>query len=174
MNSPILKFLENKEYEKAFELIVHNYSQALVGFAFRYGFNQEEAEDIAQETLVRVFKNIARYEPRASLASWLFRIETNLCLDRKRYQKRHPGVSLEELTAIPQQGPVEGASLLGRAIQEALNSLPERQRAAILLTRYEGMSYSEAARSLDVSEGALKQLIFRGRSILQEKLRDYI
>jgi RNA polymerase sigma-70 factor (ECF subfamily) len=172
----------------AFAELVGKYKQPLFNFVFRTLRDENEAEDVAQNTFLQVWKSRARYERTAKFSTWLFTIARNLCLNEIRRRSRHPAESLEEAHAehedqprqqyedkkvfLPTENVLHGE--LARKIEEALAELPENQRTAILLCRQDELSYEEIAGVLDCSLSATKSLIHRGRETLKEKLKPYL
>jgi len=156
----------------AFGELIGRHLGAVAGFAYRMVGNAAEADDIAQETFLRLWRNRAVWEPRAQLRTWLFRVARNLCVDRFRRREvvtdEFPELADERRSASGevQQRQVE------RIVAGALAALPERQRAAIGLVYYEGLSNIEAADVLGVSVEAIESLLARARRNLRESLRD--
>ena len=143
-----------------------------------------DSEDIAQQVFIRVWKSAARYQPTAKFTTWLFKITRNLVFNELRRRKRHPVTPLqhEEEEHFFQPADAGGmspdASLLDSelndAIQMAIDALPETQRMAIVLRRYEEMPYEEIGEVLDLSVPAVKSVLFRARAELRERLRKYL
>jgi len=147
-----------------------------------------EAEDLAQNVFLQVYKSAHRYEVSSKFSTWLFTITRNLCLNEIRRRARHQADSIDaahaEMDDLPsQQFPDKTASAppenllqgeLQEKIEQALAELPENQRTAILLCRQEELSYEEIARVLDTTVSATKSLIHRGRETLKEKLKPYL
>jgi RNA polymerase sigma-70 factor (ECF subfamily) len=172
----------------AFAALVEKYKQPLFNFIFRTLRDETEAEDVAQNVFLQVYKSRARYQRTAKFSTWLFTIARNLCLNEIRRRSRHPAESLEESHAehedqpqrqyedkrifLPTETALHGE--LAVKIEEALAELPENQRTAILLCRQDELSYEEIAKVLDCSLSATKSLIHRGRETLKEKLKPYL
>lgn len=172
----------------AFAELVGKYRQPLFNFIFRTLRDETETEDVAQNVFLQVYKSRARYRRTARFSTWLFTIARNLCLNEIRRRSRHPAESLEEARTehaeqpqrqyedkkifLPAESLLHG-ELAGK-IEEALDSLPENQRTAILLCRQDEMSYEEIAEILDCSLSATKSLIHRSRETLKEKLKPYL
>src|SRR5215470_17366146 len=133
--------------------------------------NAAEAEDVAQEALMRVWTHAPRWRPLALFRTWLTRVVVNLCLDRKR---RAPWVGLEAAGDIvdPSPGATERAETdeRDRMVAGAIDKLPARQRSAIMLTYGEGMSNAEVAEILDTSVSAVETLLVRGKQNLRRSL----
>ena len=172
----------------AFEVLVLRYQQAVLNFVHRTLRDATEAEDVAQQTFVQVWKAAHRYQVSARFSTWLFTIARNLCLNEIRRRSRHPADSLEAGQGDGEDQPQRqyadpGASLppdavaeaeLRQKVQEAIDELPENQRTALLLCREEELSYEEISAVLGTSLSATKSLIFRGRETLKQRLKPYI
>ena len=172
----------------AFAELVEKYKQPVMNLVYRTLHDETEAEDLAQNVFLQVYKSARRYESRARFSTWLFTIARNLCLNEIRRRSRHPADSIEEAHAEhedqPRQQFEDKSSVappekllhgeLAQKIEEALAELPENQRTAILLCRQEELSYEEIARVLGCSLSATKSLIHRGRETLKEKLKPYL
>ena len=172
----------------AFAELVEKYQQPVMNFICRSLRDEMEAEDLAQNVFVQVWKSRARYRQTAKFSTWLFTIARNLCLNEIRRRSRHPAESLEETHAenedLPRQQFEDKSQIaapekllhgeLAQKIEAALAELPENQRSAILLCRQEELSYEEIAKILRTSLSATKSLIHRGRETLKEKLKPYL
>jgi RNA polymerase sigma-70 factor, ECF subfamily len=172
----------------AFAELVGKYQQPLFNFIHRILRDEAETEDVAQNVFLQVYKSRARYERTAKFSTWLFTIARNLCLNEIRRRSRHPAESLDEphsehedqpqrqyedkQNALPTDQALHGE--LAQKIEEALATLPENQRTAILLCRQDELSYEEIADILGCSLSATKSIIFRGREALKEKLKPYL
>jgi RNA polymerase sigma-70 factor, ECF subfamily len=173
--------------ERSFELLLQRYRTPLVNFLFRMVRAREEAEDLAQEVFLRVYRARKDYVPSAKFTTWLFRIATNLALNSvrdNRYQRME--VSLDApVTVDAQDGdekPLDIAEkhpnieqyLVEEArkkmIRHAIDKLPEKQRAAVLLHKYQELDYGDIAKILECSESALKSLLFRAYETLRVEL----
>ena len=174
--------------EAAFAELVDKYKQPVMNLVCRMVRDATEAEDIAQNVFVQVYKSAYRYEAAAKFSTWLFTIARNLCLNELRRRSRHPADSLdssqsdsEELparqfedvkTRLPTDAMLHGE--LELKIEQALAELPETQRTAIVLCRRDDLSYEDIAEILGCSLSATKSLIHRGRETLKEKLKPYL
>ena len=173
--------------EQSFALLLHRYRAPLVSFLYRMVRNREQAEDLAQEVFIRVYRAREDYEPKAKFTTWLFRIATNLALNSIRDNRhRQMEISLDQPLAsdaedgderrldVPDSHPDIEQHLVGQArqamIRQALGKLPEKQRAAVLLHKYQELDYREIARILSCSESALKSLLFRAYETLRIEL----
>lgn len=174
--------------EGAFETLFTRYASPLVNFTYRFLGSQGEAEDVAQETFLRVYRNKGRYDASRPFRTWLFSIAARLALNQSRNRKRHAqtsldGQKLDEETgslldslpdpASPAPEEVLRKEALAQAVKNALATLPENQRAAVLLCRYERMPYEEIARTMGCSLTAIKSLLFRARQTLKKMLAPY-
>jgi RNA polymerase sigma-70 factor (ECF subfamily) len=172
----------------AFAELVEKYKQPVMNLACRTLRDATEAEDVAQNVFVQVFKSAHRYHISAKFSTWLFTIARNLCLNEIRRRTRHPAESLDlahpeqedqplrqfedKRTSSPPENLLHGE--LEEKVGQALAELPENQRAAILLCRQEELSYEEIAEVLGCSLSATKSLIHRGRETLKQKLKLYL
>ncbi|MBI4081078.1 MAG: RNA polymerase sigma factor [Candidatus Lambdaproteobacteria bacterium] len=151
--------------------LVDQHLRRVTRFAYRMLGSLAEAEDLSQEVFLRLWRHAGRWEPRARLATWLHRVAYNLCLDVLR---RRRNVALDDVPepADPGIGPADALlqEQIARAVEAALARLPERQRAALVLVHYEGLSGVEAAEALACSEEALESLLARGRRTLRQRL----
>jgi RNA polymerase sigma-70 factor (ECF subfamily) len=173
----------------AFEELVDNYRHRLVGILHHILGNADEAEDLAQEVFLRVYRTRKRYHPQAKFSTWLFTIANNLALNALRSRQRKPTVPLppqesgplgprpaEQLVA--DTGPAPGHRLaqqeLAAVIRQALTGLNERQRMAVVLNKYEDMNYAEIAEVMGLSTKAVKSLLSRARCRLRDGLIAYL
>ena len=162
--------------DDAWEQIVIEHSTRVYRLAYRLTGNQHDAEDLTQETFVRVFRSLSTYTP-GTFEGWLHRITTNLFLDQVRRRRRiriEPwGDATEQLagpdgTSTPERG-FEHANL-DQDVQKALDALPPEFRAAVVLCDMEGLSYEEIAVTLGIKLGTVRSRIHRGRAQLREAL----
>jgi RNA polymerase sigma-70 factor (ECF subfamily) len=168
----------------AFEQLVERHQALVLGTVARMLGSNSDVEDLAQQVFVRVWKSAPRYTPTAKFTTWLLTITRNLVFNEMRRRKRHPADTLdvhqgEESLPLPDmraQGPDAALleSELQRAVDEAIRSLPEKQRLAVILRRYEEKSYEEIADVLELSVPAVKSVLFRARSELREALSRYL
>jgi len=157
--------------QAAFRLLARRHLPAMAGLARRILGNAAEAEDVAQEAMVRVWTHAPRWQPLAAFRTWLTRVVVNLCLDRKR---RAPMLELEAAGEVADPTPGAGeqaeADERDRFLAEAIERLPARQRTAIVLTYREGMSNAQVADSLGTSVSAVETLLVRGKQNLRRAL----
>ena len=152
----------------AFRALTDLHLGKIMSFAYRILHDRSEAEDVAQETFLRLWKEAARYEPRARVSTWLHRIAHNLCIDRMRRTRERPTEDAdEERTSQEPGGLLDPAKSSRPQSNSALAALPERQRTAITLVHYQGLSNIEAAEVLEVKVDALESLLARGRRTLE-------
>ena len=173
--------------EQSFALLLHRYRTPLVNFLYRMVRNREQAEDLAQEVFIRVYRARADYVPSAKFTTWLFRIATNLALNSVR-DTRHQRMELsldtpvtvdaedgdERPLDVAEKNPNIEEHLVQEAqrdmIRHAIDKLPEKQRAAVLLHKYQDLDYGEISKILQCSESALKSLLFRAYESLRVEL----
>src|SRR6266436_5991151 len=168
----------------AFERLIERHQALVAGTVARMLGSNSDVEDIAQQVFIRVWKSARRYVPRAKFTTWLLKIARNLVFNEMRRTKRRAHVPLQiepeadeiplrdEATATPDATLLQAE--LQAAIEKAITLLPETQRMAIVLRRYEELSYEEIADVLDLSVPAVKSLLFRARTELRERLKDYL
>src|SRR5438270_10162234 len=169
---------------RAFEELIERHQSLVAGTVARMLGSNSDVEDIAQQVFIRVWKSAGRYVARAKFTTWLLKITRNLVFNEMRRAKRHPHLPVQiepeadeislkdEATATPDATLLQAE--LQAAIEKAITLLPETQRMAIVLRRYEELSYEEIADVLDLSVPAVKSLLFRARTELRERLRDYL
>lgn len=159
--------------EAATQLLVDRHLSRTLALSYRMLRDHGEAEEVSQDAFLRVWKTASKWEPgRAKFTTWLHRVVTNLCIDRLRKRRT---VQLDENFDIPDDSPDPEATLvqgeLSGRVRSAMDKLPERQKTAILLSHYQGMSNIETAAILDVSIEAVESLLARGRRALKKTLR---
>lgn len=161
--------------EDAFVELYQRHRDRIVSFTRRMLGNQAQAEEAAQEVFLKLYRARNAYQPRSRFSTFLYRIATNHCLnERARLEHKLMQRNREVDDCASERGTDQAQRLeqkeLRAALDAALAKLPERQRAALLLVHYEGLSYRETAESIDVSEAAVKSLIHRARSSLIAEL----
>lgn len=154
---------------QAYRKIVDRHLPPIVAYAQRMLGERAAAEDVAQETFLRLWKQAPRWQPRARLSTYLHRITHNLAIDHLRRRRPQAGEPDAQTTGERPSG-LLGEKRTALAVQEAVAALPERQRAALTLVHYQGMSQQEAAEVLEVSVEALESLLARARRSLKETL----
>src|SRR5580693_9497857 len=169
----------------AFRLLVEQHSRSIFRLAFRMTGNEQDAEDVVQETFLRAFKQLDRYEARSSFATWLFRIASNYSLDLIRMRKRHEdkrerGTDEERdiLQSIPVDTPGPERMAYGTQVRErvnaALDELSPQERTAFVLRHFEGLSIEEIGATLGTGANATKHSIFRAVQKLRKNLEPLV
>ena len=172
----------------AFAELVDKYKQPVTNVAARMLRDPTEAEDLAQNVFIQVYKSAARYQVASKFSTWLFTIVRNLCLNEIRRRTRHPADSMDashpeqedqpwhqfedKKSFSPPDNLLQGE--LEAKIEQALAELPENQRLAMVLCRQDELSYEEIAEVLECSLPATKSLIHRARETLKQKLKPYL
>ena len=188
MNDPdaelMIRFQEGDT--NAFQQLYERYKTKMINYCYRFIGRQAVAEELAQEVLIRVYRAAAAYRPEARFSTWIFKIATNVCLKevrKKEYRAHH--VSLEaprgengeqpldppDIRTQPPDRLLENRERMDR-IHRALNTLPPRQKAALLLSTFERFSYAEIAGQIGRTESSVKSLIYRARRQLAAVLID--
>jgi len=174
--------------QSAFEYLVQKYRRPMVSFMYRMARNSAIAEDLAQEVFLRVYRSRETYEPSAKFSTWLYRIATNLAVNHARdtrHERPEVQVSLDEpdeesgttlelpdVSLNVEQQMVRRERLL--AIRKKVEALPEQQRLAVLMHKYQQMDYKQIADVLKKSESATKSLLFRAYETLREQLKEFV
>lgn len=168
----------------AFEQLVERHQALVLGTVARMLGSNSDVEDLSQQVFIRVWKSAPRYTPTAKFTTWLLTITRNLVFNEIRRRKRHPAETLdvhqgEESLPLPDKtGRVPDEELLEselqREVDKAIRALPEKQRLAVILRRYEEKSYEEIAQVLELSVPAVKSVLFRARTELREALNRYL
>ena len=171
---------------QAFASLVELHQHAVIGTCAKMLGNIDDAHDLAQQVFLRVWKSAPRYQPTARFTTWLFTITRNLVFNQTRSNQRASFVSIDAeaeneasqkvLQATTERTPAEDAlaSELVHAIDEAIQNLPESQRLAVILRRYQDLTYEEIAETMGSSVSAIKSLLFRARAQLREELETYL
>jgi RNA polymerase sigma-70 factor (ECF subfamily) len=181
--------LRVREGEDAgFDFLIAKYQRPIVRFMYRMVHNQAVAEELAQEVFLRVYRSRQTYRAEARFSTWLYRIATNLGVNHARdtrYERAASNVYLDEPDArtgttpdLADGSPGAEQSILHRerqnAIRQHVMALPERQRMAVLMHKYQEMDYKQIGEVLKVSESATKSLLFRAYQTLRERLKDFV
>jgi RNA polymerase sigma-70 factor, ECF subfamily len=165
----------------SFALLLERHRAAVIHFLYRMVQNQAIAEELAQDVFLRVYRSRTSYEPTAKFTTWLFRIATHLALNWIRdgkHEKAHDSLDDDPRDGTTRQLPDRGASVEQsllrdarfREIRQAIEALPDKQRAAVLMHKYDEMEYSQIATVLSCSESAVKSLLFRAYETLRARL----
>jgi RNA polymerase sigma-70 factor, ECF subfamily len=171
-----------------FDFLIQKYRKPIVNFMYRMVHNQAVAEELTQEVFLRVYRSRETYRAEARFSTWLYRIATNLGVNYARdtrHERTASTVYLDETDSetgtspdVADGTPGAEAAMLRRerlnAIREHVLSLPERQRIAVLMHKYEGMDYKQIGDVLKLSESATKSLLFRAYQTLREKLKEFV
>jgi RNA polymerase sigma-70 factor (ECF subfamily) len=174
--------------QSAFDYLVQKYRRPLVSFMYRMARNTTVAEDLAQEVFLRVYRSRQTYEASAKFTTWLYRIATNLAVNHARdtrHERPEVTVSLDEpdeetgTTMDVADGKISAEEALVRrermlAIRGKVEALPERQKLAVIMHKYQQMDYKQIAEVLKLSESATKSLLFRAYETLREQLREFL
>lgn len=171
----MLKFVKGDI--SAFEQILKKYKDIIINVAYRFVQNYSEAEDIAQEVFLKIYHSAKTYKPEAKFSTWVYKITVNLSLNYLRSRKHLPTVPLEETLEISEAVTPENnfeKKELTRRVKEALNSLPENQKLAVILKKYENLSYEEIGKIIGCSSSAVDSLIQRAKQNLKRKLERYV
>lgn len=173
--------------DAGFDILIEKYRKPMINFMYRMVHNQAVAEELAQEVFLRVYRSRATYRAEAKFTTWLYRIATNLGVNHARdtkYERAAQNVYLDQpdpetgttpdvadATASVEEELVRDERM--RAIRQHVMALPERQRTAVLMHKYQGLDYKEIGQVLKLSESATKSLLFRAYQTLREKLKDF-
>jgi RNA polymerase sigma-70 factor, ECF subfamily len=174
--------------QSAFEYLVQKYRRPIVSFMYRMARNAAAAEDLAQEVFLRVYRSRETYEASAKFTTWLYRIATNLAVNHARdtrHERPEVQVSLDEpddetgtTLEVPdaslnaEQAMVRQERMM--AIRRRVEALPEQQRLAVIMHKYQQMDYKQIAEVLKKSESATKSLLFRAYETLREQLKEFV
>jgi RNA polymerase sigma-70 factor (ECF subfamily) len=174
--------------DSAFAYLVQKYRRPMVSFMYRMAHNSAAAEDLAQEVFLRVYRSRENYEASAKFSTWLYRIATNLAVNYTRdtrHERPEIMVSIDEpdedtgLTVdVPDASLGAEEAILRRermaAIRQKVHGLPERQRLAVIMHKYQQMDYRQIAQVLKLSESATKSLLFRAYETLRVQLKEFV
>jgi len=174
--------------EPAFDYLVQKYRRPMVSFMYRMAHNAAAAEDLAQEVFLRVYRSRGSYEASAKFTTWLYRIATNLAVNHARdtrHERPENMASLDEADEetgttmdVADTSPNVEEKLVKqerlKAIRQKVENLPERQRQAVLMHKYQQMDYKQIGEVLNLSESATKSLLFRAYETLREQLKEFI
>jgi len=174
--------------DPAFDYLVEKYRRPMISFMYRMTHNQSVAEELAQEVFLRVYRSRQSYEASAKFTTWLYRIATNLAVNHARdtkHERPENTVNIDEPDAetgmtvdVADTGLNAEQNILRSerlaAIRQQVEALPERQRMAVLMHKYQNMDYKQIAAVLKLSESATKSLLFRAYETLRETLKQFI
>lgn len=159
---------------RAYRELVERHVRGVHAFAYRLLGSRAEAEEVCQESFLRLWKQSGAFEARAKPSTWLYRVAHNLAIDRlrRRREASHP-TGIEDAASSERPSTHLYEKQVAEAVERALGALPDRQRAAISLVHYQGLSNAEAAEVLGVKVRALESLLARGRQQLRERLGEF-
>ena len=174
--------------ESAFSYLVQKFRRPLIGFMYRLCHNPATAEELAQEVFLRVYRSRATYEASAKFSTWLYRIATNLAVNHARdtrHERPEKTVRLDEpdqetgtTPDLADESLSAEEEILRRerlaAIRSRVDALPERQRLAVIMHKYQQMDYRQIAAVMKLSESATKSLLFRAYETLREQLKEFV
>ncbi|SRR5579871_17920 len=171
----------------AYRLLVDRHSRSVFRLAYRMTGNEQDSEDVVQETFLRAYKQLHRWEARSSFSTWLYRIAANYSLDLVRRKKRHGEVTMNDAATedtpemaqvLPSSDPGPDRLMFSGQVQErvasALNELSGQERTAFVLRHFEGQSIEEISSALGLSGNAAKHSIFRAVQKLRRALEPYV
>ena len=167
-----------KRDEAAFEELIRQYEKKVYTLCFRMCGNSEDAEEAAQDAFLALWRGIDRFRQESSLSTWIYRLATNVCIDTLRRRKKQSGsVSLDDeelfvdaVDTSPQPQETVEHREAQKLLQEGLSALPEEYRKVLILREIEGLSYTEIAEVLEISEGTVKSRLSRARLALRTVL----
>ena len=172
--------------EDAFEILVDRHQTSILNLVYRFIGDRTQSKDLAQEVFLKVWQSAQDYEPKAKFTTWIYRITANLCFNELKSVRRkqwfsfnwsdeHGEHTIEE--TLSDSRPSAEDLLLqkerSRQISDALQSLPEHQRMAMILRRYDDLSYQEIGQIIGCSVSAVESLLVRAKRTLQEKLKNF-
>jgi len=174
--------------EAAFDYLLQKYRRPMLNFMYRMARNQAVAEELAQEVFLRIYRSREKYEASAKFTTWLYRIATNLAVNHARdtrHERPENTVSLDEpdehtgvAMDVPDESLTAEQMLMRRerlsAIRQRVEALPERQRIAVVMHKYQQMDYREISLVLKLSESATKSLLFRAYETLRGQLKEFV
>jgi RNA polymerase sigma-70 factor (ECF subfamily) len=174
--------------DTAFDYLVEKFRRPMISFMYRMTHNQSVAEELAQEVFLRVYRSRQTYAASAKFTTWLYRIATNLAVNHARdnkYERPENTVNIDEpdtetgmTVDVPDHSLNAEQAILRRerldAIRKHVEALPERQRLAVIMHKYQGLDYKQIATVLKLSESATKSLLFRAYETLRETLKSFI
>lgn len=177
----LIEHLKNGD-EFIYKYVYDQYSQMVFSVCFRMTGNKEEAEDAVQDVFIKLFNSINTFREESKLSTWIYRIALNICINRSRRKKL---VSILSLNYFEEKGENEMAtekqtpedeldkSEIQNIVQAAIDRLPAKQKTAIILSRYEELSYNEISKVMGLSISSVESLLFRAKENLAKKLIIY-
>lgn len=164
-----------RDRPEAFAEVVSRYQDRIYSYTFRMTGSREDAQDLTQETFIRVYTHLDSFRIEERFSPWIYRIATNLCLNLLKRRKRTVNADWQADNSISPSSPESALEEREeqRVLQAAILQLPDQYRVAILLRHVHELSYDEIAQALEMPLGTVKTRLFRARELLQEKLRTY-
>jgi len=172
--------------EDVFEILVNRHQTSILNLIYRFIGDRTQAKDLAQEVFLKVWQSAQNYEPKAKFTTWVYRITANLCFNELKSSRRKKWFSFLQSDedskhtfeeTLADTAPSAEDLLLekerSRQISDALQSLPENQRMALILKRYDDLSYQEIGQIIGCSVSAVESLLVRAKRTLQEKLKNF-
>ena len=172
--------------EDAFEILVNRHQNSILNLVYRFIGDRTQAKDLTQEVFIRVWQSAKSYEPKAKFTTWIYRITANLCFNELKSSRRRKWFSFNwsyedgehTFEETPSDSAPSAEDLLlekerSRQISDALQSLPDNQRMALVLKRYDDLSYQEIAQIIGCSVSAVESLLVRAKRTLQEKMKNF-
>ena len=172
--------------DSAFEILVNRHQTSILNLVYRFIGDRTQAKDLAQEVFLKVWQSAQNYEPKAKFTTWIYRITANLCFNELKSARRKKWFSFNrsdedgehtfEETLADSTPSAEDLLLekeRSRQISDALQSLPDNQRMALVLKRYDDLSYQEIAQVIGCSVSAVESLLVRAKRTLQEKMKNF-
>lgn len=184
----LVERIQNGELE-AYKTLVERYQKRILSVAFGVLGNYEDAEDVAQDALIKAYKSISKFRGQSSFYTWVYRIAINLCIDLKRKRYRHVETGIAEEEVIDAIRGAEGDAYMGKIsgpeerfkqdelrkkLLHALSTLSDEHRTVIVLREIDGLSYEEMSESIQCSKGTVMSRLFHARKKLQALLVDYV
>lgn len=163
----------------AFTMIVERYKRQIYSITYSMTRNHADADDLSQDTFIKVYENLRRFNLGTNFRSWLCRIAVNLCIDHLRHKKRFPEDSLDDQLELPSDrnlnphNNVESSELM-ESIMAAVDSLPKDQRTVVILREMQGLGLKEIAEIMRCSESTTRWRLHYARKKLREKLQSYV
>ncbi len=154
----------------AYRALLGRHLNFCVRFAERMTGSRADAEDIAQNVSLKIWREAEKWQPEAHFRTWLYRVVLNASLDHKRKVVAFAPLDDEQKDDTPQPHDVLSAAQTAARVKQALAQLPERQRAAVVMSYYEGLGNAESAEAMNIELGAFQQLLFRARQNLKQEL----
>lgn len=188
IDADFIRDLREKGDMESFTRLMNKYKRPVFNFCFRYCGNMDDAEDIAQDVFIKVFKNIRSFRGESLFTTWLYRLTVNTCHNYKRQQNSRKAI--EMMSIIPKENPDDSTAIdikdpsanpeqalmekeLGEIITKAVARLNNLQRTVLILKDFDGRSYEEIAGIMDMKMGTVKSVLSRGRLNVALKIKEF-